>query len=72
VVYTAYTLFFSRLIALMLRMSVSDTIMHYDSLAKKVFSDGKKVVGDGHFKGSVLRDVVKEIVKAKTAGGSSG
>jgi hypothetical protein len=74
VVYTTYTLFFSRLIALMLgrlRMSVSDTITHYDALAKKVFSDGKKVIGDGHFKGSVLRDVVKEIVKAKTADADS-
>jgi len=74
VVYTTYTLFFSRLIALMLgrlRLSVSDAINHYDSLAEKVFSDGKKVIGDGHFKGSVLRDVVKKIVEAKTADADS-
>jgi hypothetical protein len=73
VVYSTYIVF-SRLIALMigrLRMSMSDTIMHYDSLAKKVFSDGKKVVGDGHFKGSVLRDVVRELVEAKTANADS-
>jgi hypothetical protein len=64
----------SRLIALMLgrlRLSVSDTIEYYDSLAEKVFSNGKKVVGDGHFKGSILENVVKEIVKAKTADADS-
>jgi hypothetical protein len=65
----AYTSPFSRLIALMLgrlRMSVDDAINHYDSFAKTVFSEGKKTVGEGNFKASVLEDVIKNIVKTKT------
>ena len=46
-------------------MSVSDAIRCYDSFAEKVFSKGKKYVGDGKFKASTLEDVMKEIVKEK-------
>jgi len=47
-------------------MSVDDAINHYDSFAKTVFSEGKKTVGEGNFKASVLEDVIKNIVKTKT------
>jgi hypothetical protein len=60
---------FSRLIALMLgrlRMSISDAIQSYDTLAKRVFFEGKKMTGDGKFKTSILEAVMKEIVKEKT------
>src|ERR1700733_11435973 len=46
-------LLFPRLIALILgrlRMSISDAITRYDSLAKEVFHDGRKSFGDGKFK----------------------
>jgi hypothetical protein len=49
-----------------LRMSVDNAIDRYDSLAKRVFSEGKKIIGDGKFKASVLEDVVKKIVEAET------
>jgi hypothetical protein len=68
------SLFSSRLIALMLgrlRMSVYDAITHYDSLAKKVFADGKKMMGDGNFKSSVLEGVIKDIVRATTGDADS-
>ena len=60
-----------RIIAIMLgrlRMSVSDAIRCYDSFAEKVFSRGKKIVGDGKFKASILEDVIKEVVKEETGG----
>jgi len=49
-------------------MSAPDAITYYDSLAKHVFSDGKKnlSLGDGKFKATVLEGVLKEIAKAKT------
>ena len=65
----AYTRPSRRVIAIMLgrlRMSVSDAIRCYDSFSEKVFSKGKKVVGDGKFKASILEDVIKEIVEEKT------
>lgn len=49
-----------------LRMSVEDAIKCYDSFAKRVFSGGKKTIGDGKFKASVLEEVIKEIVNAET------
>jgi hypothetical protein len=38
-------------------MSVDDALKQYDSLVQKVFCDGKKSVGDGKFKASVLEEV---------------
>jgi hypothetical protein len=66
-IYAAYL--FARLIALILgrlRMSISDAITRYDSLAKEVFHDGRKSFGDGKFKASVLEHVIKQIVEVAT------
>jgi hypothetical protein len=64
----------SRLVAIMLgrlRMSIDDAIKYYDSLTKRVFSEGKKTMGDGKFKATALEDVIKEIVKARTGDADS-
>jgi hypothetical protein len=49
-----------------LRMSVTEAIEHYGTLAQRVFSDAKLIGGDGKFKASKLEEVIKEIVEAKT------
>lgn len=49
-----------------LRMSVDNAIEHYDVLAKKVFSDGKKYIGYGKFKATALENFIKGIVKDET------
>jgi hypothetical protein len=49
-----------------LRMSVTEAIEHYGTLAHTVFSDAKPFRGDGKFKATKLQDVIKEIVEAKT------
>jgi hypothetical protein len=49
-----------------LRMSVTDVIKDYGTLADRVFSDAKLVGGDAKFKASKLEEVIKEIVEEKT------
>jgi hypothetical protein len=46
-----------------LRMSVDDALERYDSLVEEVFRDGKKRMGDGKFRASVLEDVFKKIIR---------
>ncbi|KDR66101.1 hypothetical protein GALMADRAFT_259793 [Galerina marginata CBS 339.88] len=56
------------IIALMLgrlRMDVDTAIEHYDSLAKKVFSD-RKQWGDGKFKAATLEKALKSVVRSVT------
>ena len=47
-------------------MSVDDALKRYDSLVGKVFCDGKKTIGDGKFRASVLEDVFKKIIQDAT------
>jgi hypothetical protein len=49
-----------------LRMSTTEAIEHYGTLAQRVFSDAKLVGGEGRFKASKLEDAIKEIVEKKT------
>jgi hypothetical protein len=49
-----------------LRMSVDEALQRYESLAEKVFRLGKKRIGDGQFKASILEDAFKKIVREKT------
>ena len=70
----SYTPLVLRLLAIMigrLRMSIDEAIKYYDSLTKRVFSEGKKTIGDGKFKATVLEDVIKEIVETKTGDADS-
>ncbi|KAJ7033029.1 hypothetical protein C8F04DRAFT_636243 [Mycena alexandri] len=57
------------IIALMLgrlRMDVDTAIMCYDHLAKEVFSEVKRGLGDGKFKASKLEEVIKSTVAEMT------
>jgi hypothetical protein len=66
--------FFRRILVLMLgrlRMSIDDAIKYYDFLTRKVFSDGKKVIGSSKFKATALEDAIKEMVKATTGDADS-
>ena len=47
-------------------MSVDDAISSYGTLTRQVFSDVKKVGGDGRFKASMLEKVIKKIVMEQT------
>jgi hypothetical protein len=44
-------------------MSVDDALKRYDSLVERAFCDGKKRIGDGKFRASVLEDVFKKIIR---------
>ena len=66
---TRYTKFVHyRIIASMLgrlRMDVETAINHYDDLAKQVFSDMKRF-GDGKFKATKLKEVIRSVVETVT------
>ena len=51
-----------------LRMDVDTAINHYDDLAKQVFSDMKRY-GDGKFKATKLKEVIKSVVARETVTG---
>jgi hypothetical protein len=58
----------SRIIALMLgrlQMSVPEAIIHYGTLAKRVFSSTKLIGRDGKFRASKLEEVIKEIAEER-------
>ncbi len=55
-----------RIIALMLgrlRMDVDVAINSYNTLAQQVFSERKRWLGDGRFKATNLKEVVKSVVQ---------
>jgi len=49
-----------------LRMGVDTAIDAYSSLAQQVFSDQKRWPGDGKFKATKLKEVIKSIVRDVT------
>jgi hypothetical protein len=49
-----------------LRMDVDTAIDHYHRLAKHVFSDPKRLGGDGKFKAAKLEEAIKSVVKDVT------
>jgi len=53
-----------------LRMDVDKAIEHYDDLTEKVFSD-KKLWGDGNFKATKLKEIIKSAVKDVTGDSES-
>jgi hypothetical protein len=69
----AYTLVFRAIVLMLgrLRMSIDDALKYYDILTKKVFSEGKKVIGNGKFKATALEHVIKDIVKTMTGDANS-
>jgi hypothetical protein len=54
-----------------LRMDVDTAIKHYDELAKYVFSDPKRWIGDGKFKAGRLEEAVKSVVRDTTGDSES-
>jgi hypothetical protein len=54
-----------------LQMDVDTAIRHYDDLAKRVFSDQKRWIGDGKFKASNLEKAIKSAVKDVTGDSES-
>ena len=52
-------------------MDVDKAIKHYDNLAKHVFSDPKRVGGDGKFKASKLEEAIKSVVTDVTGDSES-
>jgi len=59
----------NRIVALMLgrlRMDVDAAIKYYDILAKEVFSQPKRLQGDGKFKATKLEAAIKSVVKDVT------
>jgi len=59
----------NRIVALLLgrlRMDVDTAIKYYDILAKEVFSQPKRLQGDGKFKATKLEAAIKSVVKDVT------
>ena len=49
-----------------LGMSVAEAIACFGTLAKTVFSDVKRIGGEGRFRATKLEQVIKEVVRERT------